>query len=105
MLQGLCFGRLVSARNLVCFPCKVAAADDERDLVCATGAAAVEPRAIGSSSVLCNEWCVVRAQFYALLEPLWLLIAVEWLHECCYLLCCHMRREMRVGDVKLQNAL
>ena len=34
------------------FPCKVAAGDDERYLVCATGAAAVVPDAIGSLCVL-----------------------------------------------------
>ena len=41
MLQGLCFGEEAGARNLVFFPCKVAAAGDERYLVCAAGAAAV----------------------------------------------------------------
>ena len=41
MLQGLCFGEEAGARNLVFFSCKVAAGDDERYLVCATGAAAV----------------------------------------------------------------
>ena len=40
MLHGLCFGEEAGARNLV-FPCKVAAGDDERYLVCATVAAAV----------------------------------------------------------------
>ena len=30
-------------------------------LVCAAGAAAVEPSAIGSSSVFCNEWLFMRA--------------------------------------------
>ena len=37
------------------FPCKVAAGDDERYLVCATGAAAVVPDAIGSFYVFCNK--------------------------------------------------
>ena len=37
------------------FPCKVAAADDERYLVCATGAAAVVLCANCSSYVFCNE--------------------------------------------------
>ena len=40
-------------------PCKVAPAGDERYLVCAAGAAALEPGAIGSSSVFCNEWLFV----------------------------------------------
>ena len=37
------------------FPCKVAPAGDERYLVCAAGAAGVEPSAIGSSFVFCND--------------------------------------------------
>ena len=51
------------------FPCKVAAGDDERYLVCATGAAAVVLCANCSSYVFCNEVVVscVR-QFYAVLE-------------------------------------
>ena len=40
MLHGFCFGEEAGARNLA-FPCKVAAAGDERYLVCAAGAAAV----------------------------------------------------------------
>ena len=43
------------------FPCKVVPAGDERYLVCAAGAAAVEPGAIGSSSVFCNEWLFMCA--------------------------------------------
>ena len=48
------------------FPCKVAPAGDERYLVCAAGAAAagaaaVEPGAVGSSSVFCNEWLFMCA--------------------------------------------
>ena len=50
------------------FLCKVAAAGDERYLVCAAVAAAVVPDAIGSSSVVCNEWLFLCAQFYAFLE-------------------------------------
>ena len=38
------------------FACKVAAAGDERYLVCAAGAAAVVPDVMCSSSVFCNEW-------------------------------------------------
>ena len=54
MLQGLCFGEEAGARNLVFFPCKVAAAGDERYLVCAAGAAGV---------VSCANWfllCVLQ---------------------------------------------
>ena len=43
------------------FPCKAAAAGDERYLVCAAVAAAVVPDAIGSSSVFCNEWLFLCA--------------------------------------------
>ena len=43
------------------FPCKVVAAGDERYLVCAAVAAAAVPDAIGSSSVFCNEWLLLRA--------------------------------------------
>ena len=53
---GLCWGGSRSMKPCV-FPCKVAAAGDERYLVCAAVAAAVVPDAIGSSSsVFCNEW-------------------------------------------------
>ena len=64
------------------FPCKVAAGDDERYLVCATGAAAVVPDAIGSSYGFCKNLCsCVRSSMRFL--KLWLQIALEWLHECC----------------------
>ena len=54
MLHGGCGG---SRSTKPCsFLCKVAAAGDERYLVCAAVATAVVPDAIGSSSVFCNEW-------------------------------------------------
>jgi len=43
------------------FPCKVAAAGDERYLVCAAVAAAVVPGVMGSSSVFYNEWLCLCA--------------------------------------------
>ena len=55
------------------FRCKVAGGDDERYLVCAAGAAAVVPGAIGSSYVFCKSGCsCVRTSmmFYAFLEAL-----------------------------------
>ena len=63
MLHGLCFGEEAGARNLLFFPvkCKVAAGGGERYLVCAAGAAAVVPDAIGSFYVFCNEWLFVCA--------------------------------------------
>ena len=57
MLQGLCFGEEAGARNLV-FPCKVAAGDDERYLVCAAGAAAV-----GLSFFFCRSVTVASSCF------------------------------------------
>ena len=64
------------------FPCKVAAGDDERYLVCAAVAAAVVPDAIGSFYVFCNNGCsCVRSSMCFL--KLWLLIALEWLRDCC----------------------
>ena len=58
MLQGLCFGEEAGARNLVFFPCKVAAGDDERYLVCAAGAAAV-----GLSFFFCRSVTVASSCF------------------------------------------
>ena len=43
------------------FPCKVAAAGDERYLLCAAGAVWIVSRSIGSSSVFCNEWLFLCA--------------------------------------------
>ena len=64
------------------FPCKVAAGDDERYLVCAAVAAAVVPDAIGSSYGFCKNLCsCVRSSMRFL--KLCLQIALEWLHECC----------------------
>ena len=72
-----------SRRTKPCvFPCKVAAGDDERYLVCATGAAAVVPDAIGSFYVFCNKWLFLWCSSMRFLK-LWLQIALEWLHECC----------------------
>ena len=57
------------------FPCKVAAGDDERYLVCATGAAAVDPDAIGSFYVFCNKWLFLWCSSMRFLK-LWLQIAL-----------------------------
>ena len=43
------------------FPCKVAAGDDERYLLCATGAAGVVSCANCSSYVFCNGWLFLCA--------------------------------------------
>ena len=64
------------------FPCKVAAAGDQRYLVCAAGAAGVVLCTNGSSYVFCKNACsCVRSSMRFL--KLWLQIALEWLHECC----------------------
>ena len=56
-------------------PCKVAAGDDERYLVCAAVAAAVVPDAIGSFYVFCSNGCsCVRSSMRFL--KLWLQIAL-----------------------------
>ena len=61
------------------FLCKVAAAGDERYLVCAAVAAA-----FGSFYVFCNNGgsCVCSSMRFL---KLWLRIALEWVHECCML--------------------
>ena len=86
------------------FPCKVAAAGDERYLVCATGAAAV---------VSCANWfplCILQR----VVVPVCVVLCVSWISGCrshwngCMIVvtwCCHLRREMRVSDVMLRNAL
>ena len=49
-----------STKPCVC-PCKVAAAGEERYLVCAAGAAGVVSCATCSSYVFCNEWLFLCA--------------------------------------------
>ena len=68
------------------FPCKVAAADDERYLVCATGAAAVVLSANCSSYVFCNEWLCVCVRTSMRFLNLWLQIALESLLHCRHLM-------------------
>ena len=62
MLHGLAmsWGGSRSTKRCV-FPCKVAAGDDERYLVCAAVAAAVVSCANCSSYVFCNEWLCLCA--------------------------------------------
>ena len=59
------------------FPCQVAAAGDERYLVCAAVAAAVVWFLLcvnNGGSCVCSSMRFLK---------LWLQIALEWLHECC----------------------
>ena len=50
------------------FPCKVAAAGDERYLVCAAVAVWIVSSSIGSSYGFCNEWLFLCAYLYAFLD-------------------------------------
>ena len=91
------------------FPCKVAAGDDERYLVCATGAAAVGlsffflPQCNGGLKLL---WVCLRVRSYRVFWNLRWQIALEWLHDCCHLVfwCCYVCRYVQVCDVMLRNA-
>ena len=58
--SAVCWGGSWSTKPCV-FPCKVAAAGDERYLVCAAVAAAVVSCANCSSYVFCNEWLCLCA--------------------------------------------
>ena len=65
------------------FPCKVAAAGDERYLVCAAGAAAVGlpfflPHCNGGFKLL---WVCLCVRSYRVFWNLCLQIALEWLHD------------------------
>ena len=90
MLHGLCVNWGGSRSKKPCvFPRKVAAAGDERYLVCAAVAAAVvslrelvPPLCSATSGCSC-----VRSSMRVL--NLWLQIAVEWLHDCCHLVLPH----------------
>ena len=66
MLHGTCVGEEAGARNLVYFPCKVAAAGDEGQLVCAAGACTLVLMFFGSSMVFCTVCFFVRSSM-----PLW----------------------------------
>ena len=73
-------GRSRSTKPCV-FPCKVAAAGDERYLVCAAGAAGV---VVVPSMCFATSGCsCVRSSMRFL--NVCLQIALEWLHECCVL--------------------
>ena len=65
------------------FPRKVAAAGDERYLVCAAGAAAVAAAVVVVPSMcFATSGCSCVRSYMRFLQ-LWLQIALEWLHECC----------------------
>ena len=100
---GVCWGESRCTKPCV-FPCKVAAAGDERYVCggCGCGRFKVE---------LVPPLCSATSGCSCLRDSMRLLIL--WLHDCsvigCMIVvvfCCHVRtREMRVGHVMLQNAL
>ena len=94
------------------FPCKVAAGDDERYLVCATGAAGVAlsfflPQCNGGLKLLWVCLCVRSYRLYRVFWNLRLQIALEWLHDSCHLVfcCCSVRRYVQVCELMLRTAL
>ena len=66
------------------FPCQVAAAGDERYLVCAAGAAGI----VSCANVFLL--CVLQRVAVPMIVVIW---------------CCHVRRYVQVSHVMLQNAL
>ena len=63
-LHECCMGYVVGRKledETLCFPCKVAAAGDERYLVCAAVAVWIVSSSIGSSYVFCNQWLFLCA--------------------------------------------
>ena len=63
-LHECCMGYVLGRKpehETLCFSRKVAAAGEERDLVCAAGAAGVVSCANCSSYVFCNEWLFLCA--------------------------------------------
>ena len=74
-------GEEAGARNLV-FPCKVAAGDDARYLVCAAGAAGVVSCANWFLLCSATSGCVCLRSSMRFLN-LWLRIALEWLRQGC----------------------
>ena len=84
ILHGLCFGGGSRSTKPCVFPCKVAAGDDERYLVCATVAAAVGlsffflPQCHGGFKLL---WLCLCVRSYRVFWNLCLQIALEWLHD------------------------
>ena len=73
LLHECCMGNFwKGSRNTkpCVFSCKVAAATEERYLVCKADAAGVASCANCSSYVFCNGWLFLCALFYAVLESL-----------------------------------
>ena len=100
---GLRWGESRSTKPCV-FLCRVAAAGDERYLVCAAGAAAVVSR---SNRFLL---CVLQHVVVHLCVVLCACRLSGCRSQCngrmnVSMLCCHVRGEMRVSHVMLQNAL
>ena len=108
--MGLALGRKAGARNLVFFRVKSSGCSRRWKVprVCdGCGCGRFMRERIGSSSVFCNEWLFLCASFYAFLESL-VADRIGMAAWCCMIvvmLCCDVRREMRVSYVMLRNAL
>ena len=103
LLHGACWGGSRSTKPCV-FPCKVAAGGDERYLVCAAVAAAV----VSSSNRFLL--CVLQRVFAhvcVVLCACWISDRRSQCNGCMIAVtsCCHVRRDMQVRDVMLQNAM
>ena len=85
ILHGLCFWGGSRSTKPCVFPCKMAAAGDERYLVCAAVAAAVVSVANCSMSFATNRCSCVRSSMRFL--KLWWQIALELLHDVAWALC------------------
>ena len=85
MLHGLCFWGGSRSTKPCVFPCKMAAAGDERYLVCAAVAAAVVSVANCSTSFATGGCSCVRSSMRFL--KLWWQIALELLHDVAWALC------------------
>ena len=110
MLHGLCFGEEAGVRNLVFLRVKWLQLKMKVPRVCGRCGCGRFMRELVSSywsSVFCNEWL-----FHVV--PVCVVLCVSWISGCrshwngcmiVVMLCCHVRREMRVSHVMPRNAL
>ena len=86
------------------FPSKVAPAGDERYLVCAAGAGWVRPRpGVVRTVMAASMWFILAHCSYMVFWNL----CCKTIVGCVIVVvkCCHVRREMRVWNLMLQDAL
>ena len=103
-MAGACFGEEAGARNLAFFRVKWLMKGTSR--VRRLRLRSFQRR-IGSPLVFCHVWLFICASFYALVESLIISDCRSQCNGCVILvmICCHVRRYMRVIDVMLQNIL